>query len=84
MLVLNKLKTMDWSKGKILKSIGLDPSEYYDGLLTAVFNKPMFDLNKFEDWLYEKFPNDKTMSIKEICEKHFPKEAKEIEELFTI
>lgn len=75
---------MDWSKGKVLKSIGLNPSDYYDGLLSVIYNKPMFDLNKFDNWIQKEYPEEyKTMSIKEICEKHFPNIAKEIEELFV-
>lgn len=35
---------MDWSKGNILKRIGLNPSDYIDLQLSIVFNKPVFDI----------------------------------------
>ena len=73
---------MDWSKGNILKKIGLDPKDYVDMQLSIIYNKPMFDLYKFGDWLDKKF-NEPDLSIEECVNKHFPEIAKEIKELFT-
>lgn len=75
---------MDWSKGKILKKIGLDPSDYVDMQLSIVFNKPVFDLSKFDEYLCNEYPEDKDLSIDEICKKHFPNIATELKELFII
>lgn len=75
---------MDWSKGKILKSIGLDPSEYIDIHLSIVFDKPVFDLSKFDEWLCKEYPAEKNNSIEEIINKHFPKIATELKELFLV
>lgn len=75
---------MDWNKGKVLKRIGLEPADYLDRLLSAVFKKPVFDLNKFEDWLNKEYPQDKDLSIEECINKHFPNIAKELKDLFII
>lgn len=74
---------MDWSKGKVLNKIGLNPDDYVDLQLSALFNKPIFDLFKFEDWLKSQYPDDGEISIKESIYKHFPNIAEELEELFT-
>lgn len=75
---------MDWSKGKVLNKIGLNPSDYVDLQLSALFKKPVFDIYRFEDWLFSEYPDDRELSIKECVYKRFPNIAKELEELFTI
>lgn len=75
---------MNWSKGNILKKIGLEPREYVDMLLSMVFNKPVFDLSKFDEWLCKEYPMDKDKSIEEIINKHFPNIATELKDLFLI
>jgi len=51
---------------------GVSLNPFLDGLLMAVFKKPIIDLLKFDAWLEEKFGEEyKTMSMKDILIKHY-------------
>lgn len=73
---------MDWSKGQVLKKIGLNPKDFVDLKLSAVMGEPVFDLFKFEDYLISCY-GETNKSISEIVEENYPNEYKEIKKLFS-
>ena len=74
---------MDWSKGNVLKKIGLNPKGFVDMELSFIFKKPMFDLYKFEDFLISQF-GETDKSIEELVKEHYPDYELEIKELFGV
>lgn len=74
---------MDWSKGLVLKKIGLNPRDFVDVELSVVMGEPMFDLCKFEDFLISQF-GETEKSILEIVEENYPNEYEEIKKLFGV
>ena len=74
---------MDWSKGLVLKKIGLNPRDFVDVELSVVMREPVFDLYKFEDYLISCY-GETNKSISEIVEENYPNEYEEIKKLFRI
>ena len=74
---------MDWSKGNVLKKIGLNPKGFVDMELSFIYKKPMFDLCKFEDFLISQF-GETEKSIEELVKEHYPDYELEIKELFGV
>ena len=72
---------MDWSKGLVLKKIGLNPRDFVDVELSVVMGEPIFDLCKFEDFLISQF-GETEKSILEIVEENYPNEYEEIKKTF--
>lgn len=75
----------DWSKGYVLKMMGLEPCEYVDTMLSLAMKRPMFDIWKFDDYLHGRFGNyeEQGKSMRDILREHYPRYAEKIEELFT-
>lgn len=74
---------MDWSKGNILKKIGLNPKDFVDMELSLIYKKPIFDLCKFEDFLISQF-GETEKSIENLVKEHYPDYELEIKELFGV
>lgn len=74
---------MDWSKGRVLKKIGLNPRDFVDLKLSVVMREPVFDLCKFEDFLIFCY-GETNKSISQMIEEHYPNEYEEIKKLFGV
>lgn len=74
---------MDWSKGNILKKIGLNPKDFVDMELSLIYKKPIFDLCKFDDFLISQF-GETEKSIENLVKEHYPDYELEIKELFGV
>lgn len=69
--------------GSILRRLGLDPSEYFDPLLSEAFGRPVFDAYKFDDWLTGNF-GEEGLSSREILRKRFPDIADTLEGMLSV
>lgn len=74
---------MDWSKGLVLKKIGLNPRDFVDVELSVVMREPVFDLCKFEDYLISCY-GETNKSISKIVKENYPNEYEEIKKLFGV
>ena len=45
--------------------------KFFDPLSSSLFNKPIMDIFKFEEWLCEKHGENKNLSLNEIIQKHY-------------
>lgn len=66
-----------------MRGLGLDPSDYFDPLLSESFGRPVFDAFKLDDWLQGRF-GEPGLSSREILHKRFPDVADTLEEMFCI
>lgn len=65
--------------------IGLNPKNFVDTKLSMLLRRPVFDLDKFEDFLEMRWGEDtRNMSIQEIVDRHYPQYAEQIRKVFCM